>query len=1023
MNKKSSYLSERIYERNKHEKEDRNVAKYSYWRTIIGEKNFKYLLNNNQKFIQFLNGNEYMVEGNTILDSLLRYLIQGKVDIKELICFENRIFFPEFYYKILQYCVISLKKRLQKFQSCYSETIYKDFSVHLCRELENMCLRTLIFEMHFYKQAEKLKGETNSQQYDFFCEKCIGKSWFYKELFEKYPVLYRCVLNRCDQMEDYYVEVVENFYEDHDEIQQYMLGSESVNQITGIEGGFSDSHNEGKQTLRIKIDNAIEILYKPHSMDNEKMFYDLLSWFSVKTGITQFSYPFISKNTHSWSVCVEYSTCETEQQLKKYYRRLGVQLFLAYFLGTKDLHCENIISSGEYPVLIDLEVLVSISAAQDRRAVTEEINYQLSKSVLYTGLLPFYYWNRYGKGINCSAINGSGEQQYPFKVPVIMNERTSDMKIEYRYPMSKKENNMATWNGKFYEPYLYIDELMKGFTQAYNQAIKNKDELHVLLKQLSGLNSRVLVADTQRYSMMLSSSYHPSLLKDGADREVFLYAMMTGRKEQDIAIVNSEVKSMLNGDIPYFYCTLSEKNLLSGKKTIYLNYFPEDGEKEVYRKLDALNESDFEKQKEYIQLSLELLSDNESGLKNNVYSASSNITIKSEGKDNRTYTLNDLIERLMNYVVWNQEKTEVSWSTTQFVSLEQTAWKMKPMNHYLYDGLAGMLLLFFELSHERKNVKIHKIYRTLKEMLFRYTDEGTTSLVNLDTKNTGAYEGESSIAYVYILLYQQSKDEEYLKYAKRHMCIVKKVMNEDIHCDLLSGNAGAAWISILLYQISKEQDYICIAEQAVKRLKEMSEKYLNGLGWVIEKGVPPMAGMAHGNSGVLMPVIALWKYTGKNEYKKLAEQIWNYENSLYNSIIGNWEDTRVEKISNMKDSIGAVAWCHGAAGILLSRIICYELLDDKMWKKRIEKDIRKAYVKLKGYWRRDSYCLCHGMCGNLWILSIAEQKIKKHGISINLDLAQEKVEMKKISLLTQEKMTPGFMNGYGGIIYALLELE
>lgn len=567
--KKISYLSERIYEEIERPQENISLEEWSYWRKMLGESTFKYLLNNKQKFKAFLYDSEYTVEANTISDNLLKFLLQKKKDKKELIYFERKPIYEEFYYRIVQYCITALEIRLQKFRNYYSESIYKDFSEYLVMQLENICLRTLILQMHMYKQEGKLQGDTSIQEYEFFCKQCIDKSWFYEELFEEYPVLYRCVLNRCSQIEDYYVEVIKNFSEDREKIQQEMLEGKYISKITGIKGGFSDVHNAGKQVLQIQIDNDIEILYKPHSMENERIFYNLLNWFGERTGITQSTYPFISKNAYSWSAKVECKTCEKEQQLEMYYLRLGVQLFLAYLLGTKDLHCENIIASGEYPVLIDLEVLVSITKEKTRKTVSEEIYCQLSQSVLFTGLLPFYYWNRDGKGINSSAISGLGGQQYPFKVPVVIHEKTSNMRIEYQYPISKNAKNLATLRGTFYEPYLYSREIIKGFTEAYKQAIQNKEELKAQLKLLNGINNRVLAADTQRYAMMLSSSYHPSLLIDGAKREVFLYSMLTGRKEQDITIVNSEIQSMLNGDIPYFYNKLSEKHLLCNQKIIW----------------------------------------------------------------------------------------------------------------------------------------------------------------------------------------------------------------------------------------------------------------------------------------------------------------------------------------------------------------------------------------------------------------------------------------------------------------------
>lgn len=149
-----------------------------------------------------------------------------------------------------------------------------------------------------------------------------------------------------------------------------------------------------------------------------------------------------------------------------------------------------------------------------------------------------------------------------------------------------------------------------------------------------------------------------------------------------------------------------------------------------------------------------------------------------------------------------------------------------------------------------------------------------------------------------------------------------------------------------LYEITKDLKYIFSAERCIARLEQMSERQSCGSGWTVEEGEEPMSGLAHGNSGILMPVLALWKYTGKDQYRLLANEVWEYEDSLYDSRINNWKDMRSCTDNEKVDDIGSVAWCHGAGGILLSRLFCYEMVEDEMWKKRIETDIKRAYAKL-----------------------------------------------------------------------------
>lgn len=372
-----------------------------------------------------------------------------------------------------------------------------------------------------------------------------------------------------------------------------------------------------------------------------------------------------------------------------------------------------------------------------------------------------------------------------------------------------------------------------------------------------------------------------------------------------------------------------------------------------------------------------------------------------------------LTERVLQNAVWNREHNEVSWYTVQFFDGGSKSWSICPMNMYLYDGLAGMLLLMYSLKRKDKRDEIADIYKNLKKRLFQYTDSGIQSLEHLQTQNTGIYEGESSVIYTYLLLYQEGAGEEYLDYAQRHARIIEQLIEGDAKQDLLNGNAGAVQALLLLYEINQDKTYLEMAESAAGMLEKSAKKQECGIGWITEEGIPPMAGAAHGNSGILMAFLHLWQVTSKDKYEQLAEKIWSYEESLYNPEINNWMDVRLGK--QKVDDIGAMAWCHGAPGILYSRMKCYEYVKDQKWKKRLGKDVCRAYKKLKEYWRRDSWCLCHGICGNLWILEKASEILGNKEDIFNSYLACDEVK-----LLPQERENPGLLNGYGGILLYLI---
>ena len=928
MHKYSSYLLERIYE--KDFTKNINTAKYNYWNNLLGEDNWKQILQEypkvhcylrDEKFSCFLPDNDIFFE--EIQKENSDFCISDFM-------YDRKIYFPQFYTRLSEYALVRLKETLVRENNICKPCMFEEFMKQLVIHLQEICLRTLIVKIHEYEENGLLIGESSAEKYQYFCEKIISQKNFLLEVLEDYPVLSRIIQNCIENKVNYFREVIHNFDIEKTAIQESLYKGKNLGKICKILGGFSDFHNYGRQIMRVVFEDGTEILYKPRSMNNEYAFGELLRWMQKYTGIKQYAYEFLSYKDHSWCTIVKYSACTSSEELEAYYTRLGVQLFLTYFLGTRDLHYENLIAAGEYPVLIDLEILSNRHMVESRDLAVEEILYQLGQSVLYTGILPYYHWNQNGKGINCSAISGNGNQTYPFKIPVVIDGETSDMRIAYATPVSQKKENLAVLREEFQDPVLYVNQLVYGFQTAYRTVLENKDVFGMVLQGLHGLKCLYLLTDTQRYQMLLSTSYHPQMLRDGADRELLLYSLKKGRKISDMPLIECEVKELLDGDIPYFFSYMDSKNLHNIKGKCVENYFSCTGMKYLEKRLEQLNLQDMELQSDYITWSLKMTQNNSKERMNRIYHSKN--CFESEGKNSYNH-IKRLTDCIVQQVVWNQEHTQVSWNTAM-VTENGSSWSLCPMNWYFYDGLAGMLLLMYHLKERDRREEIRQIYETLKKMLFSYTDEIGKSLKRPYSFRTGALDGESSIIYVYLKLYQTSGKLEFLEFAHKHAEIVANFLESDQYYDLLNGNAGAAYVFLELYTCSFDEKYLDLAKKAISVIEKSAKHQQNGIGWVIDKNVPPMAGMAHGNSGFLLPVIYLWKMTGQKKYEELAEQIWLYEESLYNSDTGNWNDVRLQ--DPKLDLVGSVAWCHGASGILLSRLLCIRMVKEHKWKKRFE---------------------------------------------------------------------------------------
>ncbi|XCP83819.1 type 2 lanthipeptide synthetase LanM [Roseburia hominis] len=933
------------------------------------------------------------------------------------------VYFPQFYERYFQKALRVFFESAGEEKEYINQEINKNLRTQLANKLQNICIRILITYLHLYKEQGKLQGKDSREEYTYFCERIVGSEEFYKKICEEFPVLEHCVQEQITFQVNYFLEIIHHFQQEKEEIERVLCKGKKAGKIIKISSEVSDSHHEGKVVLKVYLDNGYEIFYKPHDMKNEKVYGELLRWFTKETGITQYEYPIISHKDHSWCEVVVQSDCSLEVQIKNYYQRVGGHVFLTYLLGTRDLHYENIIAAGEYPVLVDLEAIFSVNNSQPEVSVEKEVRRRLNQSVLASGLLPVYVWNKYGEGVNICALNGKGGQLYPVELPYIENGGTSDMRIAYQKRFSKPAKNLAKKDGEFMEPSHYKKEILRGYIKAYCAAMRGETELLKIIDGWEEIHSRIILCDTQRYTMLLSASYHPDLMRDETDRERFLCSLWKGRKENQKCIVECEVASLLRGDIPYFYVKSHDTGLYSEGENIKNSYLICTIGECVVQRLSELCIGDMKHQCEYIEASLELGSENKENCRNKMYCVKDKNGLSSKEVVNIELYIENLTKHLWKNAIWNKDHTEVSWEVVRFSTSKKSTWNLSHMNPYLYDGLAGMLLVVYSLADKRKWAEIREMYQVLRNQLFHYTALVYQSEDYLQTRKTGLYEGESSIVYAYLILLELSGEEAYLEQARKHMEVVIALLDEDHHYDLLSGNAGAAAALIKLYEITAEERYLKEAERAIGLLSAASIKMQYGIGWRVCDSFEPMSGMAHGNSGILIPVVSLWRLTGKEKYREMAQDVLLYEESLYDPETNNWRDIRKcdEKDEQDQDS---VAWCHGAAGILFSRLKCMELLNDcndLQMKSDMERDILRAYKKVKECWLRDSWSLCHGICGNLWILEMAEKEIREYGIEEERMISGRRKIGKKMLLLPQEKMNPGFMNGYGGMLYWMLQ--
>ncbi len=718
----------------------------------------------------------------------------------------------------------------------------------------------------------------------------------------------------------------------------------------------------------------------------------------------------VLRKDYGWIECVEKRDCKNLDEIKRYYYRIGIILFVSYLLGTNDIHCENIVADGEFPIIVDLENITSMNVIEKRADINNSTELKLKESVVNSGLLP-YFW----KNADLSALSRGNSIKMPFKIPVVKELGTYNMHIEYEHKIIKCTSNRATLKGKFILPNKFENEILKGFGNSYRFMLDNKEKIKKYLDNLQDVRGRYLVENTQKYVMLLYSSYHPDVMKNAADREFllnFLWKRRNCKSNIDCRIVDAEIYDLLHNDIPYFYFYMNKTDLFDSRNYKIPNCFQEIPIKRLYKRLEAMDNKDMICEKSFIHLLLSIqgeenlekwpkFHDLRRAIEKNNINSNREMVNKAE----------NIADKLLEEAQYSEDRNCINWFQPNIVGNQFGNVRIQICGKYIYNGISGILIFFSILNIFSLQKKYINVCEKLERQLLIYTDKIRKNITNAQSGNSGIYNGEGSIVYTYLILFQLSKNYRFLEYAEKHAEIVIRLAKKDENNDLMSGIAGAIVVLCYLYQLSNKIIYLIEAEKIAIKLMHNSVIMDGGIGWKQADGETPLLGMVHGNSGIMIALAQLYKYTNNKMYYINMIRAIDYERNNYNCNTGDWIDYRADK---NRRGISPAAWCHGAGGILLSRILLTDLKLKPEDRVEINKDIEKAYLYLEKNKLRKELCICHGECGNLLIKSLC----KKKGYNFSLK-EKEETHMEDI-ILTKEWYNPGLMDGYTGIGYYFL---
>ena len=460
--KKYTYFSERNYA-GKGYKIDEKVV--DYWKKVLGDNVF----NNIEKVYKIRpeiiisdKDFELAAEPKEILQlSELFHKGLGKnVKYKLKIGEQEAFVFDRFFDYFIKFGIALFDEQDIEIDEC----IMDNYIDNILRQVSKISIGTLMFEMYLCKEQGLLVGNNEKEEYVYYNTHFLGNKKYINELFEIYPCLERMIFESIFYLVNNYRDLLIRLKKDHNYLVEQLCNGKIFNKVVKMQSDISDSHKRGKTVSVLTFDNDISVVYKPRSLKGEKAYQDFLLYVSQGSTLKTKTFKIIDCGNYGWEEFVESKPCVDMQQLRNYYYRFGVLIFQNYILNANDLHEENVIAYGEYPIVIDAETIIDNHIKLSEQNSREIINERIRDSVLFSGLLPHYRFSNKGKGIDMSAIMGKEGDEYPILIPRIVDIGTSNMHYEYVHPIKTANNNLATLNGKFIAPAVFITEIDQGNT-------------------------------------------------------------------------------------------------------------------------------------------------------------------------------------------------------------------------------------------------------------------------------------------------------------------------------------------------------------------------------------------------------------------------------------------------------------------------------------------------------------------------------------------------------------------------------
>ncbi len=879
--------------------------------------------------------------------------------------------------------------------------------------------RTMVLELQLARSQGQLDGETPEERFRSFIER-LREPETALAILRQYPVLARSLVETIDRWIAVSLEILARLAVDWSDVRALFSPDAEPGLLSEVRTGMGDSHRGNRTVVRFRFTSGLGLIYKPKPLGAERAFQELLDW-TVRKGFAPGfrTLRLLDRGDYGWMELVEAAPCADEEAVRRFYQRQGGNLALLWLLDATDFHWENLIASGEHPVLVDLEALFEPRAKELGTASDPaRIGRVLEKTVLTTGLLPTRSWaEEGGEGVDLSGLAGTGGRA---ALAILRSEHagTDAMRFSLQPVELPAGDNLPSVDGETRTVARYVDEVVAGFLRMSRLVLQHREELAAPggpLAAFAPAEVRVIVRSTRSYARLFFESFHPYALADALDQDRMLDLLWQAARDHPPLerLILAERRDLLRGDIPIFTARPGTRAVWSSAGDCFADLQPESGLERVVGRLSGLDEGEMARQAWIVRNSLALLDMERAGRAPQAWREGS-----PPPREELLAAAVEVGDRLAAIALCGPR--DAHWFAPQAIGAGK-GWVLQPARLDLYHGLPGIALFLAQLGALTGEVRFTRLARAATVTMRDQLGRGGQVLTSI-----GAYVGWGGLVWVLSHLGVLWNDEELLAEAERIAHVeIPPGIPKDESSDLIAGASGCLISLLALHEVRPSDRLLATAVQCGERLLARALPMACGLGWHLAiAGPTPLAGLSHGVAGIAWPLLRLAALTGDSRYRETALLGLEYERSLYDPEKRNWPDLREEAAREEATEPHFMwAWCHGAPGLALGRLAGLGDLDDPTVRAEIEIAVESTIERGFG----GDHCLCHGDLGNLDALVLAAERLgrpdwsERAGRIAGGVLAGGRERGWRFGIPGRTE-PPGLMIGLAGIGYGLLRL-